>query len=149
MFEDTTKYLKIRAPKPLGKGDNWHYLMKMRTNGGMPLNVEPTVGSRDAGPGNYLEWLVPDNTFNRTYMNMHLSAYTLVKDDKKAEEPKKKIFFSKKDKEKEDSKQLSPEQVKELKSKIKEELDVAGIKYSKTASLKELQDLVPKAVPKK
>lgn len=141
------KYFRVKSPTPMDVGGVWHKLMRCQEHTGIAVNLDPTVESKAKGAGHHLEWDVPDTEYNRAHLARFLPAFKEieVKVVQKIES-KKKSFFSKK---KEEPKKLNPEQVKELKSKIKEKLDADGIKYSKTASLKELQDLIPKATPKK
>ena len=147
MFQDDTKFLRIRSPRPQVEGQNWHYLMKMLDNGGSVLNIEPTLESKAAGAGSHLEWMVPDNAFNRTYCSQHLSDHELVTDSKEGVKSAKAEV--KPAAPKTEEKRISPNEAKELKSKLKEKLKAIGVKYPENATLKDLQKLAAEAKSKK
>lgn len=140
-----SEFFRVICPQPMDVGGVFHTLGNLKTRGGDPTRIVPTLETRNAGVGVRLEWDIPDTEFNRDIMARQKPAYkvieikaVVIEEVKKVVEVEVKI---------DEPKKLSPMQVKELKSTLKEELSEAGIEFSATASLKELQAKISLANP--
>jgi len=121
------KYFKVTAPDEMGPGGVWRKLMRCKDHAGNIVNLDPTVESKTKGEGHKLEWLVPDNEYNRDHILHKMPKYTT-----EALMQTKEGFVPK-------------VATKTLKSQIKEKLDAIGIEYSVSAPLKELQKILAEA----
>lgn len=133
------KTFRVQSPNKIGVGGNWYLLMRCQEHTGITVHLHPTLETKKNIPSNYHEWDVPDNEYNRNHIARYMPDYKIIDVSEKKPEPKK--AEPKKADNPAEGKKLNPMQVKELKSKVKEELDSAGVKYPKTASLSELQKL--------
>ena len=136
------KSFRLQSPGKIGVGGNWYLLMRCKEHTGITVNLHPTLETKGNNPARHHEWDVPDTEYNRAHVARFMPDYKIIEvAEKKAPPVSKPKPEPKTDSKPAKGAPLNPRQVGELKSKIREELDSAGINYSKTASLSELQKL--------